>query len=269
VSAYSINAGPGGQTVENAWPPVATKEFMAGGFVWSGFDYKGEPRPFEWPVINSHYGLMDICGFPKDSYYYYKAWWTDKPLLHVFPHWNWAGKEGQDIAVWVHSNCEEVELFLNGVSQGKQTVKPYTHLEWKVKYAPGTLLAKGTHKGRLIEDQRETTGAPAGIRLAPDRVQLRADNADLAVVNVAIVDGRGRVVPVADNMVTFTVKGPGKVIGVGNGDPSSHEPDKASARSVFNGLAQAIVQTTFQGGRIELTAEAPGLKSAVIVLESR
>ncbi len=269
VSAYSINAGPGGQTVENAWPPVATNEFMAGGFVWSGFDYKGEPRPFEWPVINSHYGFMDICGFPKDSYYYYKAWWTDEPVLHLFPHWNWPGKEGQEISVWVHSNCHEVELFLNGVSQGRQTVKPYTHLEWKVKYAPGTLVAKGMYNGQPIEDVRETTGAPAAISLTPDRSVLVADNADLAVVNVAVVDAQGRAVPVADNKVTFTVTGPARLVGVGNGDPSSHEPDKASNRSTFNGLAQAIVQTTSKSGKIGLKAESPGLKSASVTLNSR
>lgn len=269
VSAYSISAGPGGQTVENAWPPVATKAYVAGGFVWSGFDYKGEPRPFEWPVINCHYGFMDICGFPKDSYYYYKAWWTDKPVLHLFPHWNWAGKEGQDISVWVHSNCDEVELFLNGVSQGKQSVKPLGHLEWKVKYDPGTLLARGLRNGEPIEDQVQTTGAPASIRLTPDRTALKADNADLAVVNVAIVDAQGKVVPTADNKITFSLTGPGKIIGVGNGDPSSHEPDKAQSRSAFNGLAQVIVQTSFNAGKIELKAESLGTGSSTILFKSK
>lgn len=266
VSVYSINAGPGGQTVGNAWPPVATNEFMAGGFVWSGFDYKGEPRPFEWPVINSHYGFMDICGFPKDSYYYYKAWWTDKPVLHLFPHWNWPGREGQEISVWVHSNCQEVELFLNDVSQGRQTVTPYHHLEWKVNHAPGRLVAKGMHNGRPIEAVVETTGAPAAIRLILDRSVLGADNADLAVVNVAVLDAQGRVVPVADNTITFTMTGPGKIIGVGNGDPSSHEPDKASSRSAFNGLAQVIVQSTSKPGPITLTATSPGLESTQVSL---
>ncbi len=269
VSAYSINAGPGGQTVEQAWPVVATNDFMAGGFVWSGFDYKGEPRPFEWPNINCHYGFMDICGFPKDSYYYYQAAWTDKPVLHVFPHWNWPGKEGQEISVWVHSNCEEVELFLNGVSLGKQTVTPLHHLEWKVKYAPGRLVAKGLRGGKLIEETVETTGAPAAIRLTADRTKLTADNADLSVVNVAILDAQGRVLPVADNKITFTLTGPAKLIGVGNGDPSSHEPDKASSRSAFNGLAQAIVQTTVKGGKIKLIAEAAGLKTTSVTLTSQ
>ncbi|HEY9155772.1 MAG TPA: glycoside hydrolase family 2 TIM barrel-domain containing protein, partial [Opitutaceae bacterium] len=150
LSAYSINAGPGGQTVEEAWTPVATNAFVGGGFVWTSFDYKGEPRPLDWPQINSNYGFLDICGFPKDSYYYYKSWWTDTPVIHLFPHWNWAGKEGQEIPVWVHTNCEEVELFLNGVSLGKQKTERYRHLEWKVKYQPGQLVAKGIYKGKMI-----------------------------------------------------------------------------------------------------------------------
>ena len=269
VSAYSITAGPSGQTVEQAWPPVAQRDFIAGGFVWAGFDYKGEPRPFGWPVINCHYGFMDICGFPKDSYYYYKAWWTNEPVLHLFPHWNWSGKEGQEIPVWVHSNCDEVELFLNGVSLGKQAVTPLHHLEWKVKYAPGKLVAKGRRKGVAIESARETTGEPAAIRLTADRSTLAADNADLAVVTVEVVDAAGRVVPIADNKITFTLIGPAKIIGVGNGDPSSHEPDKADSRSVFNGLAQALVQTTSTHGEIRLKAESPGLKAARIDLTSR
>jgi beta-galactosidase len=269
LSAYSISAGPAGQTVENAWPPVAAREFIGGGFVWAAFDYKGEPRPFGWPVINCHYGFMDICGYPKDSYYYYQAWWTDQPVLHLFPHWNWPGKEGQEISVWVHSNCDEVELFLNGISQGKQTVTPLHHLEWKVKYAPGQLVAKGIRKGTPIAATRETTGAPAAIRLTADRPALAADSADLAVVAVEVLDAQGRVVPTADNPITFTLAGPGKLIGVGNGDPSSHEPDKASSRSAFNGLAQALVQTTYTAGEITLEAASPHLKSGSIVLRSQ
>ncbi|MBK8474967.1 MAG: DUF4982 domain-containing protein [Opitutaceae bacterium] len=269
VSAYSITAGPAGQTVEKAWPPVATRDFIAGGFVWAGFDYKGEPRPFGWPVINCHYGFMDLCGFPKDSYYYYKAWWTEEPVLHLFPHWNWSGREGQEIPVWVHSNCDEVELFLNGVSQGKQAVTPLHHLEWQVRYTAGALVAKGIRKGTPMESKRETTGAPAAIRLSADRRDLAADNADLAVVTVEVIDAQGRVVPTADNKVVFTLTGPAKLIGVGNGDPSCHEPDKADSRSAFNGLAQAIVQTTSTGGDIGFKAESSGLKTANITLSSR
>jgi beta-galactosidase len=212
---------------------------------------------------------MDICGFPKDSYYYYKAWWTDAPVLHLFPHWNWPGKAGQEIPVWVHSNCDEVELFLNGTSLGKQTVKPLHHLEWKVKYTPGRLVAKGTRQGIAIDALRETTGEPAALRLTANRATLTADNADLAVVQIEVVDAQGRVVPTAGNKITFALSGPAKLIGVGNGDPSCHEPDQASSRSAFNGLAQALVQTTRQPGEIVLTAESPALNSARIALRSR
>jgi beta-galactosidase len=268
ISAYSTTAGPGGQTVENAWPPIATNDFMCGGFVWSGFDYKGEPRPFQWPCINSHYGFMDICGFPKDSFYYYQSWWTDKPVLHLFPHWDWAGREGQEIPVWVHSNCEEVELFLNGVSLGKQVGRRYHHFEWKVKYAPGRLVARGTYQGHRIEVVQETTGAPMGIRLTADRSKIRADNADLAVVTVEVVDANGRLVPVAGNKIHYSLAGAGKIIGVGNGDPSCHEPDKGSDRSVFNGLAQVIVQSSHTPGKIQLSATADGLAPARVILRA-
>jgi beta-galactosidase len=269
VPGYSITAGPAGQTVEKAWPPVAERDWIAGGFVWAGFDYKGEPRPFGWPVVNCHYGFMDICGFPKDSYYYYKSWWSDEPVLHLFPHWNWEGREGEEIAVWVHSNCDEVELFLNGVSLGKQTVKPLHHLEWKVKYAPGKLVAKGTRKGMPMETTRVTTGAPAAIRLSADRDSLVADKADLAVVTVEVLDAGGRVVPTAGNKIAFKLAGPAALIGVGNGNPSCHEPDKGDSRSAFNGLAQAIVQTTRQAGEITLEATSPGLRPATLTLRSR
>ena len=171
--------------------------------------------------------------------------------------------------MWVHGNCQEVELFLNGVSQGKQTVTPYHHLEWKVKYSPGKLIARGVRNGKPIEAVVETTGAPAAIRLTADRSALTANNTDLAVVNVAILDAQGRVVPVADNEITFKLSGPGKLIGVGNGDPGSHEPDKANRRSAFNGLAQAIVQTTMKGGRIKLKAEAAALKTSMVILNSK
>lgn len=269
VAAYSINPGPGGQTTEHAWPPVVGRAFMAGGFVWAAFDYKGEPRPFGWPVINSHYGFMDVCGFPKDSYYYYKAWWTNMPVVHLFPHWNWAGKEGQEIPVWVDTNCREVELFLNGRSLGKQAVQPLHHLEWKVKYAPGRLVARATSgQGDTLEASVETTGEPAAIRLRADRSALAADNADLAVVTVEIVDARGRVVPTAGNKITFALTGPAKLIGVGNGDPSCHEPDKAASRSAFSGLAQALVQATHRPGEIVLQAASPGLRPAQLPIES-
>ncbi|HLP08410.1 MAG TPA: beta-galactosidase GalA [Opitutaceae bacterium] len=266
VAAYGLCALAYDQPAVKSWPPVANRDFIGGGFVWAGFDYKGEPKPFEWPCINSHLGIMDICGFPKDMYYYYKAAWTDAPVLHVFPHWNWAGKEGQEIAVWVYTNCDDVELFLNGVSLGKQSMPPLDHLEWKVRYAPGQLVAKATRKGVVIETKIETTGAPAALRLTADRSALAADNVDLSVVKVEVIDAQGQVVPTAGNKITFVLSGPAKLIGVGNGDPSCHEPDKADSRSAFNGLAQAIVQTTHAAGTITLTAQAAGLAPAEITL---
>jgi beta-galactosidase len=211
---------------------------------------------------------MDFCGFPKDAYWYYKSWWGSEPVLHVFPHWNWPGKEGQEIPVWVHSNCDEVELFLNGKSLGKKTMERNGHLEWQVPYAPGKLEAKGTSQGKSLSAVRETTGGPAGIALDPDRSSLTADGADLAWVGVSVVDDQGRVVPTAGNMVRFSVKGPGIVLGVGNGDPTCHESVKASQRSAFNGLCMVLVQTTRTPGEIVLTAESDGLKSCTIKLNS-
>ncbi|MHB8614837.1 MAG: beta-galactosidase GalA [Candidatus Acidiferrales bacterium] len=265
VSAYDMNKPDWGSLAGDWWPYFIARPFIAGAFVWTGFDYRGEPTPYAWPCISSHFGIMDTCGFPKDNYFYYQAWWTSRPVLHVFPHWNWQGKEGQPISVWVHGNCEEVELFLNDQSLGKHPMPRNSHLEWKLNYAPGTLLARGFTAGKLIaESRQETTGAPTAIKLTPDRQAINADGEDVALITVAVLDEKGRVVPIADNEITFELAGPGKVIGVGNGDPSSHEPDKTSRRKAFNGLAQVIVQTQKQPGDIVLTAHSPGLQSATL-----
>lgn len=269
VAAYGLNAPPWAQTAENAWRPIAENDYIIGGFVWTGFDYKGEPTPFGWPCVNSHFGILDICGFPKDSYYYYQAWWTDKPVLHIFPHWNWPGKEGQEIDVWCYSNCAKVELFLNGASQGVKEMKPNGHLEWKVKYTPGVLEAKGVYQGKEIAAKVETTDAPAAVLLEPDHTDLTADGHDLAVVAVKILDAKGRLVPVADNEVTFTVTGPAKVLGVGNGNPTSHEPDKAAKRCAFGGLCMVLLQADRTAGPIRLKAEAAGLKPATVQLRAK
>ena len=272
LSNYSEN-GPGWyQSCEVGWKAVASRPWMAGYFVWTGFDYKGEPTPFAQPAqpsISSSFGIMDTCGFPKDSYYYYKSWWGSEPVLHVFPHWNWEGKEGQEIPVWVHSNCDEVELFLNEKSLGKKKMERNGHLEWQVPYAPGKLEARGISQGKQLSAVRETTGVAAGIALAPDRSDLTADGADLAWVAVSVVDEKGRTVPTAGNLIRFSVTGPGKILGVGNGDSSCHEPDKATQRSAFNGLCMVLVQTTRTGGDIVLTAESDGLKRAMMTLKSK
>ena len=268
VMAYDIqNAGVGwGATAESWWSTYSARPWVAGGFVWTGFDYRGEPTPYNWPCINSHFGIMDMCGFPKDLFYYYQANWTFKNILHLFPHWNWAGKEGQPINVWTFGNCEMVELFLNGVSQGRRSLDVLSHAEWNVPYAAGTLQAVGYRHGQaVVTNIVETTGTPAGIRLIPDRNIIFADGRDLSMVTVQVIDAQGRVVPTANNAVNFAITG-GAIIGVGNGDPSSHEADKATQRSVFNGLAQVIVQSTNQPGSITLTATSPGLASTNVTI---
>jgi beta-galactosidase len=261
-----IHWAPSAQTM---WRSLATKDFVMGCFVWTGFDYKGEPTPFAWPCVNSHFGIMDMCGFAKDNYYYYKSWWTDEPVLHLLPHWNWPDKTGQEIAVWCFSNCDEVELFLNGKSLGKKEMPQMGHIELKVPYEPGTLSAKGFKNGKVILTKEiRTTGAPAQIKVIPDRTKIKADGEDIAIATVQIVDEKGDVVPYADNLVTFDVTGNAKIIGVGNGDPSSHEPDKAKMRRAFNGLCQVIIQAGDNPGQIEMTAASDGLLSAKLTLQA-
>ena len=196
VSAYDT-------TAEASWQPVAVRPFVDGGHVWTGFDYKGEPSPYGWPCINSHFGAMDMCGLPKDAYYYYLAWWGNEPSVYIFPHWNWP-TPGQSVSVWCFANTDTVELFLNGVSQGAQAVPAFGHVSWSVPYAAGTLLVKGYTGGSLVaSNQVSTTGAPAAIRLTTDRTTLTAGVEDLTVVYASVVDSQGRVVPLASNLVTF------------------------------------------------------------------
>ncbi len=255
VSAYDLNHTSWSQLTEEWWTFYAEREWLAGGFAWTGFDYRGEPTPYGWPSINSQFGIVDTCGFPKDNFYYYKAWWGSKPVLHLFPHWNWDQREGEPISVWVHSNLDSVEVFLNGKSQGSQRVQPLRHLEWKVKYEPGVLEARGTEDGKVVlVEKRETTGEPVSIRLTPDRKEINADGEDVAVLQVEVLDKEGRTIPTAGNMISFRVTGEGKLVGVGNGDPNCQESDKEPKRSLFNGLAQVIVQASRTPGTITVEA---------------
>jgi beta-galactosidase len=216
-----------GETAEQWWSFYDARAWLSGGFAWTGFDYRGEPTPYNWPCINSHFGILDMCGFPKDNFYYYQSWWKTNTVLHLLPHWNWPGKEGQDIDVRAFSNCEEVELFLNGQSLGRQTMKKNSHLQWNVKYAPGVLSAKGFNGGKLVAETKvETTGEPSAVQLSPNRATINADGEDVSVIAVSVTDSQGRIVPVANNLIHFELSGPGKIIGVGNGDPSCHEPDQ-------------------------------------------
>ncbi|HSC40131.1 MAG TPA: glycosyl hydrolase 53 family protein, partial [Chitinophagaceae bacterium] len=252
-------------TAEQWWPLAAERSWWMGGFVWTGFDYRGEPTPYQWPNINSHFGVMDMCGFPKNLYYYYKSWWSSDDVLHISPHWNWKGKEGSPVNVWVNSNAQSVELFLNGKSLGKKDMPRNRHLEWNVPYEPGTLEAIGTRDGRKITGQVTTTGEPYEIVVTPYKTTMLADGSDASVINISVVDKQGREVPDAGNLIRFSLHGDLKIIGVGNGDPSSHEPDKCAdsawQRRLFNGKCQVIVQSGRKSGVIKFEASAPGLQS--------
>jgi beta-galactosidase len=261
VSSYDLNAPPWGKTAEAWWKIYAERAFLAGGFAWTGFDYRGEPTPYSWPCISSHFGILDTCGFPKDNYFYYKAWWGAEPVLHLFPHWNW--EAGKTVKVWVHSNLESVELFLNGRSLGAKKVEPYTHLAWSVPYEPGTIEARGSKGGRvLLTERRDTTGVPAKLVLTADRETIDANGEDVAVISVSVQDAAGRIVPTASNHVRFRVSGEGRLLGVGNGDPSCHEADNGDGRSAFNGICMALVQASRSAGEIMIEAEADGIAGA-------
>lgn len=260
VSAYDLNFPDYTLSAENWWTIYDERRFLAGAFAWTGFDYRGEPSPYAWPCISSQYGIIDTCGFRKDTFYYYQAWWGEKPVLHLFPHWNWNGKEGQEIQVWVYSNLERVELFLNGRSLGAKEIARNSHAMWSMTYAPGTIEARGFRGGRqVMVARRETTGIAERIIVHPDRERIHANGEDVSVVTAEVQDERGRLVPVADNEITFELTGPGRIIGVGNGNPSSHEPDKSNKRAAFNGLCVAIVQAGKHSGELNVRATSPGL----------
>lgn len=297
--AYAFRANPAGTPeraayasamirVEQLWKFALTHDYVTGHFMWTGIDYLGEAR---WPAKGASSGALDTCGFPKDSYYFYQSIFSEKPMLHLLPHWNWAGREGQVIPVIAYTNCDLVELTLNGRSLGakarefprpgtkggwntyaKPPVNPTTadlHLAWDVPYEPGVLKAVGWKNGQKVcETEVRTAGAPAALVLTADRESLRADARDVAHLAVKVVDAAGVVVPGADNLVKFDVRGAGALIGVDNGNPSSHEDFKAAERHAFNGMCLAIVQAGAAAGEIRVTISAEGLKSASVVLRA-
>ncbi|MDA3893087.1 MAG: DUF4982 domain-containing protein [Salinivirgaceae bacterium] len=222
-----VDRSPGGSRIEYGWNFYDERPWLSGLFLWTGFDYRGEPNPLGYPAVNSQFGILDLCGFPKEPYYYLKSWWSNEPFIKVTPHWNWKGKEGDTILVRVNSNCEEIELFLNKKSLGKQSMKKNSLLNWNVLYEPGTLIAKGFNKGNLaLEDKVETSGKVKNIELLADRTNIKANGEDVSVITVQVNDAKGRFAPHANNEITFSIAGSGKIIGVGNGDPASHEADK-------------------------------------------
>ncbi|MFH0760353.1 MAG: beta-galactosidase GalA [Bacteroidota bacterium] len=260
-------------TAEAWWPIAATNDWMSGGFVWTGFDYRGEPTPFQWPNINSHFGFLDVCGFPKNLAFYYKSWWSDEDVIHLSPHWNWPGMEGHTMTVWVNSNTETVELFLNGKSLGSKPMPRNSHLNWEVPYKPGILEAVGIRDGKKIRTKMETTGLPVRIRIETDKTNLLSDGTDATVVNISVTDSKGSEVPDAQNLIRFSVEGDARIIGVGNGDPSSHEPDKCAdgrwQRHLFNGKCQLILLAGKTGGPVKLVAMSEGLETGEQRLEMK
>jgi beta-galactosidase len=270
VSSYDPYTTTGRASAEGWWRFCNAREWMSGGFVWTGFDYRGEPSPNHWPNISSQYGVIDTCGFPKDAFFYYRSWWTDQPVLHLFPHWNWPGMEGKEIAVWVYSNLDKVELFLNGQSLGAKEMTKDAHVAWAVKYAPGSIEARGFKGDKpAMTAKRETTDAAAKLVMTADRREISADGEDVAMFAVAVHDAQGRVVPITENEVTFKISGAGKLIGTGNGDPTNQESDKGTSRKAFCGLCMAVVQSTKTAGEITVEATSPGLDPATVTIAAK
>jgi beta-galactosidase len=270
VGSYDPYTTTGRASAEGWWSFCNAREWLAGGFVWTGFDYRGEPSLNGWPNISSQYGIIDTCGFPKDSFFYYQSWWTSQPVLHLFPHWNWEGMDGKEIAVWVYSNLDNVELFLNGKSLGAKDVKKDSHVAWVVQYAPGAIEARGFRGGQVVMTaRRETTDAAAKLVMKADRQEASADGEDVVMFAVEVQDAQGRLVPMTDNVVKFRVSGAGKLIGVGNGDPTDHESDKGTVRKAFGGYCMALVQSAKTAGSITVEAASPGLTSASVTIAAK
>ncbi|KQN20662.1 beta-galactosidase [Sphingomonas sp. Leaf33] len=269
ITSYDVEAADWGATHRKAWAAIVARPFVAGGFVWTGFDYHGEPTPHAWPTISSFFGILDLCGFPKTAASIRRAQWIDThAVVALAPHWTWAGREGEAIAVHVSSNADAVELRLNGRSLGRQPADRVMGNDWSVAYAPGRIEAIAYRGNRVVaRTAHETAGAPVGLRLTPARRVMAADGIDVQPVTVEAIDAQGRHVPTANLAVRFTVQG-AQIIGLGNGDPNSHEPEKGDARSLFNGLAQVIVQSGTTRGPITLTATAPGVTPAKVRIDA-
>jgi len=265
VSAYDNVSAPWGSTHEETWKEIKKYPFLSGMFIWTGFDYIGEPTPYEWPAHSSYFGVVDLAGFPKDSYYMYKSEWTQDTVLHVFPHWNW--KSGKTIDVWAYYNhADEVELYLNGKSVGKRSKQgDDLHVMWRLKFEPGTLRAVSRKDGKeVLTREIKTAGAPAKIILEADRNHIKADGKDLSFVTVRIVDKDGVEVPYAANQVHFKLDGKASIAGVDNGLETSMEPFKANLRKAFHGKCLAIVQAQEVAGEVKLTATSEGLEPATV-----
>jgi beta-galactosidase len=299
ITSYDIVAPPWAYCPDVEFAAQDALPAVLGEFVWTGFDYIGEPTPYfgentdnshDWPARSSYFGMVDLAGFPKDRYYLYQSVWTHEPMVHVLPHWNWKGREGQEIPVMAYSNAEEVELSLNGRSLGRKKTFDATvelpvgpnvsatgrfqskyRLLWQVPYQPGTLTATAYSHGKVVaRDEVHTAGAPAKIELIADRKAIAADGDDLSFITVRIEDQAGYLAPVADNLVNFKVSGAGRIAAVDNGNAATVEPFQADHRKAFNGLALLIVRSkVHEAGSIQVSATGAGLAPAQITLEAR
>ena len=263
--------------IERGWKFYAERPWGAGLFYWTGFDYRGEPNPLKYPATDSEFGILDYCGFWKDEAWYLKSWWTDEPTLHIFPHWNLQGHEGEEIDLWAYSNCDEVELTVNGKKLGRQKMPKNGHLKWKAVYQPGKVVATGYKNGKRIMTQViETTKPAAKVVLKADRQQITADGRDVAIITVEIQDQKGRIVPDACQNLNISLVGDGRILGVGNGDPSYLGADHPKTKDckefqipAFNGLAQIILQSGTTPSDMTLAVSADGLKSGNLMIPTK
>lgn len=263
--------------IERGWKFYDERPWAAGLFYWTGFDYRGEPNPLSYPAHDSEFGILDYCGFPKDEAYYLKSWWTDELVLHIFPHWNLQGHEGEEVEVWAYSNCDEVELTVNGKKLGRQPMPRNGHLKWKAVYQPGRVEATGYKNGkRILTKTIETTKAATKVVLKADRQQIAADGQDMAIVNIELHDQKGRFVPNACPVLTFCLEGDANIIGCGNGDPSylgSDHPDKQPCHTfsipAFNGRAQVLIQSGKLPSTVTLKCTADGLKYGLLTITTK
>ena len=266
-SSYDNCSAPWGSTHAESWKLVKKHNFLSGMYIWTGFDYLGEPTPYQWPSRSSYFGIVDLAGFPKDAYYMYMSEWTDQDVLHLFPHWNW--DPGQEVDVWAYTSFDEVELFLNGRSLGRNRKgEDDLHLQWNVTFEEGELKAVGRKAdGTIMEKVIRTAGEAARIQLVPDREMISADGQDLCFVTVSILDAAGNPVPRADNLVEFTVEGDIRIAGVDNGDQVSHAPFQASSRKAYNGKCLVILKAGREAGAVRLKARSKGLQSTELQIE--
>ena len=260
-SSYDNCHVPWGNYHEGTWRLVKANPFISGQYIWTGFDYIGEPTPYGWPARSSYFGIIDLAGFPKDIYYMYQSEWTDKDVLHLFPHWNW--KAGEPVDMWAYyNNADEVELFVNGKSQGtKRKAEGEFHVAWRVAFEPGTVEIVAKKDGKIVRKQSiHTAGEPAKLRLTPDRTELAADGTDLSFITVEVLDKDGNLCPTADNLVHFEVEGPAFIAGVDNGSPTSMERFKDNKRHAFYGKCLVVLQSTGEEGNVRLKAKGEGME---------